>query len=52
LKADDLNANGKFYQNYSYKLPEQYDPANCHLLVYVMDKNTYEVYQVVKVDIP
>jgi hypothetical protein len=52
LKADDLNANGKFYQNYSYKLPAQYDPAKCHLLVYVMDKNTYEVHQVVKVDIP
>jgi hypothetical protein len=52
LKAEDLNSNGKFYQNYSYKLPAQYDPTKCHLLVYVMDKNTYEVHQVVKVDIP
>lgn len=52
FKSEDLDANGKYYLNYSYKLPVQYDPANCHLLVYVMNKTTYEVYQVVKVDIP
>lgn len=44
-----LNANnGKYYLNYSYRLPDQYDPANVHLLIYVMDKNTLEIYQVIK----
>ena len=52
LATEDLNTNGKFYLNYSYKLPAQYDPANCHLLVYAMNKTTYEVYHVIKVDIP
>ena len=51
LKSDYLK-NGFYYLDYSYKLPVQYDPTNCHLLVYVMNKSTYEIYQVVKVDIP
>jgi len=51
LKTGDLNTNGKFYLNYSYKLPEQYDASNCHLLVYTMNRATYEVYQVAKVEI-
>lgn len=50
LTAENLN-NGKFYLNYSYKLPEQYDPANCHLLVYAMNKTTYEVYHVIEAEI-
>lgn len=40
--------NGKYYVNYSYKLPEVYNPANMHLLIYVYDKSNYEIYQVVK----
>lgn len=51
LASDKNSTNGLFYQNYSYKLPEQYDASNCHLLVYTMDKTTFEVYQVVKVDL-
>lgn len=50
LLAEDLSS-GKFYLDYSYKLPAQYDPANCHLLVYAMNKTTYEVYHVIKVDL-
>lgn len=49
MKANNLNANGKYYLDYSYELPAQYDPANMHLLVYAMNKTTYEVYQVIKV---
>lgn len=52
LKIENRASNGKYYLDYSYKLPAQYDPANCHLLVYTMDKSTYEVYHVVKIDIP
>ena len=51
LKATNLT-NGKYYLDYSYELPAAYDPANCHLLVYTMNKATYEIYQVIKVDIP
>lgn len=52
ILATDLKQNGKYYQNYSYKIPAQYDPANCHLLVYAMNKTTYEIYQVIEVNIP
>jgi hypothetical protein len=48
LDAESLNENGKYYLNYSYKLPDQYDPANVHLLIYVFDKSTYEVLQVIE----
>jgi hypothetical protein len=48
----NLKANGKYYLDYSYQLPAAYDPANCHLLVYTMNKSTYEIYQVVKIDLP
>jgi len=34
--------------NYAYKIPDQYDPATCHLLIYVMNNDTKEVYQVIK----
>lgn len=40
--------NGKYYLNYSYRLPDEYDPANMHLLIYVMDVNTLEIYQVIE----
>lgn len=48
LTAADQNINGKYYVNYTYKLPEQYNPDNMHLLIYVYDKTTYEIYQVIK----
>ncbi|MDD2984225.1 MAG: Omp28-related outer membrane protein [Crocinitomicaceae bacterium] len=51
LLATNLKPNGKYYLDYSYQLPAQYDPANCHLLVYTMNKATYEIYQVVKVNL-
>lgn len=51
LKTSNLKSNGKYYLDYSYELPAAYDPANCHLLVYAMNKTTYEVYQVVKIDL-
>lgn len=48
LDTDHLDANGKYYFNYSYELPDQYDPTNMHLLIYVRDHVTEEVYHVIK----
>jgi len=48
ISADDLNENGNYYLNYSYKLPAQYTASDMHVLIYVYDKTTYEVYQVIK----
>lgn len=39
---------GKYYFNYSFALPSQYNPNNMHLLIYVRDAITEEVYQVIK----
>ena len=53
-------ANDKYYLDYSYVVPDQlapqgqpttYNVANMHLLVYVYDKTTLEIYQVIKKDI-
>jgi len=38
----------KYYLNYSYKLPESYNPVNMHLLIFVYNKSTNEIYQVIK----
>jgi hypothetical protein len=47
--TDDMIQNGKYYLNYSYKIPAQYtDVTNLHLLIYVRDKVTQEIYQVIK----
>lgn len=51
LTSTYLNANGNYYLNYSYQLPTDLDPDNTHLLIYVYDKVTYEIYQVIKQDI-
>jgi hypothetical protein len=51
LSSTYLNANGNYYVNYSYLLPTDLDPDNTHLLIYVYDKVTHEVYQVIKQDI-
>jgi hypothetical protein len=49
-KLDDAHkdANGKYYFNYSYKLPDQYDPDNMYLLIYVRNAATEEILQVIK----
>jgi hypothetical protein len=44
--------NGKYYVNYSFLVPNQldgaYNAANMHLLIYVYDMTTLEIYQVIK----
>ena len=47
LDNDHLN-DGKYYFNYSYKLPDAYTADNAHLLIYIRDAVTEEVYQVIK----
>jgi hypothetical protein len=51
LTASDLT-NGKYYVNYSFVLPNQlngaHNPDNMHLLIYVYDRTTWEIYQVIK----
>jgi hypothetical protein len=51
LTSNDLS-NGKYYVNYSFVVPNQLDGAfnaeNMHVLVYVYDKVTLEIYQVIK----
>ncbi|MDG1334287.1 MAG: Omp28-related outer membrane protein [Crocinitomicaceae bacterium] len=48
LDALNLDPNGKHYVNYIYCLPDEYDENNVHLLIYVRDAVTEEVYQVIK----
>ena len=48
LGAAELNANGKYYVNYSYKVPDELEVENMHLVIYVYDKTTMEIYQVIK----
>jgi hypothetical protein len=47
--------NGKYYVNYSFVVPNQLDgsfnAANMRLLIYVYDKVTWEIYQVIEQDI-
>ena len=38
----------KYYLNYSYRLPDQYNPDNMHLLIYVYRNDTKEILQVIK----
>lgn len=51
LTASDVS-NGKYYVNYSFVVPNQldgaYNASNMHVLVYVYDKTTWEIYQVIK----
>ncbi len=48
-QLDDAHEqSAKFYYDYSYTLPDQYDASNMHLLIYVRDETTEEVYQVIK----
>jgi hypothetical protein len=57
LNSSVLGANGKYYLNYSYIIPNQLGPAgsitthnaeNMHVLIYVYDSVTLEIYQVIK----
>ncbi len=48
LTAADLGSNGKYFLSYSYKLPVQYEPENMKLYIYVYDKTTMEIYQVIE----
>ena len=56
LKPEFLE-NGKYYLDYSFLVPDQLAPVgqptthnaeNMHLLIYVYDISTYEIYQVIK----
>jgi hypothetical protein len=55
--TENIKVDGKYYVNYSYILPDElaptgvsttHNPNNMHLLIYVYDKTTYEIYQVIK----
>jgi hypothetical protein len=48
LTASDLGTNGKYFVSYSYQLPAQYDAENMKLYIYVYDKTTEEIYQVIE----
>jgi hypothetical protein len=48
LTAADLGSNGKYFVSYSYKLPDQYNADNMKLYIYVIDKTTEEIYQVIE----
>jgi hypothetical protein len=48
LTAADLGSNGKYFLSYSYKLPSQYEAENMKLYIYVYDKTTMEIYQVIE----
>lgn len=51
LKSSDM-INGKYYINYSFVVPNQldgnYNAENMHVLIYVYDRTTWEIYQVIK----
>ena len=51
LENSDL-INGKYYVNYSFVVPNQldgnYNASNMHILVYIYDRSTWEIYQVIK----
>ena len=42
----------KYYFNYSYPLPAEYNSDNMHLLIYIRDAVTEEIYQVIEQTIP
>ena len=51
LKPADM-IDDKYYLNYSFIVPNQLDgnhnPDNMHVLIYVYDKSSFEIYQVIK----
>jgi hypothetical protein len=57
LTPELKNENGKYYLDYSFSVPNQlapgaqagsYNAQNMHILAYIYDKTTLEIYQVVK----
>ena len=46
-KDGNVLIGNKYYINYSYKLPDQYNPENMHLLIYVYNNATKEILQVI-----
>jgi hypothetical protein len=48
LTTSDLGTNGKYVVSYTYKLPDQYNADNMKLYIYVIDKTTQEIYQVIE----
>ncbi len=50
-KDGKVTTGDKYYLNYSYKLPEIYDPLNMHLLIFVYNNSTKEIYQVIRKDL-
>lgn len=51
LSSKEPDDKGYYQFDYSFKIPEKYDPENCHVIVYLMNKSTYEIIQAVKVEI-
>lgn len=49
--ATDPVANSKYYFDYSYKLPTGQTNSEFHVLIYVYNVETYEVMQVIKVEL-
>ena len=50
-KFGNVLTGDKFYVNYTYHLPNQYNPENMHLLIYVYNNATKEILQVIRKDI-
>ncbi len=50
-KNGNVLTGNKYYLNYSYKLPEQYNKDNMHLLIFVYDGETNQILQVIKQDL-
>lgn len=48
LDDDHLGVSGNYYFNYAYRLPDEYNADNMHVIIYVRDAVTEEVYQVIK----
>ncbi len=55
--SDAREENGKYYLDYTYKLPDEpqyntdnhsFEANNMHVLIFVRDKNTEEVYHIIK----
>ncbi len=44
----ELNDDDKYYFNYSFELPSQYDPSNMHVIIFVRDAVTEEIYHVIE----
>ncbi len=50
-KNGKITTGEKYYLNYSYQLPQKYNVENMHLLIFVYNKSTKEIYQVIRKDL-